>query len=39
MKGTAMVYGRQTWESLIKEDLYNYIPEKEIIKDPEYISI
>lgn len=34
-----MVYGHQTWESLIKEDLYNYIPEKEIIKDPEYIYI
>ena len=44
MKGSAMVYGRQTWESLtqlteMKEDIYNKILEKDTIKDPEYIYI
>ncbi len=36
MKGTTIVYGRQTWESLIDEDIYNEIPKKEIIKTYEY---
>lgn len=36
MKGTTIVYGRQTWESLMGEDIYNEIPKKEIIKTPEY---
>lgn len=41
MKGSAMVYGHHTWETLaqMKEDLYNEIPVKETIKDPEYIYI
>lgn len=28
MKGTTIVYGRQTWESLMGEDIYNEIPKK-----------
>lgn len=41
MKGSAMVYGRHTWDILtqIKEDIYNEILVKETIKDPEYIYI
>jgi len=34
-----MVYGRQTWETLAQEDIYNKIPVNETIKDPEYIYI
>ena len=36
MKGSCMVYGLKTWESLIEEDIYNEIPENKIIKKPEY---
>ena len=36
MKGTSMVYGVKTWESLIEEDIYNEIQENKIIKKPEY---
>lgn len=32
MKGTSMVYGVKTWESLIEEDIYNEIQENKIIK-------
>ena len=42
MKGSAMVYGRVTWgemQAQIKEDIYNEIPVKDTIKDPEYIYI
>ncbi len=41
MKGSAMVYGRHTWDTLtqMKEDIYNEILVKETIKDPEYIYI
>jgi hypothetical protein len=36
MKGTNIIYGRQTWGSLMDENIYNEIPKKEIIKTPEY---
>lgn len=36
MKGTNIVYVRQTWESLMDEEIYNQVPKKEIIKIPEY---
>ena len=39
MKGSAMVYGHHTWETLAQEDIYNEIPVKETIKDPKYIYI
>ena len=41
MKGSAMVYGRHTWETLaqMNDDIYNKIQLKEMIKDPEYIYI
>lgn len=41
MKGSVMVYGRHTWESLIemKEEIYNDILVEKTINDPEYIYI
>jgi len=41
MKGSAIVYGHHTWETLveIKEDIYNEFIVKETIKDPKNIYI